>query len=77
MPRNLLLRAATAEIARNVEQAAVGTTEVSSSIGTVTTAAGATGAAAGEVLTAARRLSQQAATMQDFVGRFVHEVRAA
>jgi methyl-accepting chemotaxis protein len=70
-------QAATAEIARNVEQAATGTTEVSSSIGTVTTAAGATGAAAGEVLTAARQLSQQAATMQDFVGRFVHEVRAA
>ena len=70
-------QAATAEIARNVEQAATGTTEVSSSIGTVTTAAGQTGSAAGEVLTAARQLSQQASTMQDFVERFVHEVRAA
>ena len=70
-------QAATSEIARNVEQAAVGTTEVSTTIGSVTAAAGETGSAAGEVLTAARQLSQQAATMQDFVGRFVHEVRAA
>ncbi|MDG4575281.1 MAG: methyl-accepting chemotaxis protein [Defluviicoccus sp.] len=70
-------QAATAEIARSVEQAATGTQEVSSTIDTVTAAAGETGTAAGEVLTAARQLSQQAATMQDFVGRFVHEVRAA
>lgn len=70
-------QAATSEIARSVEQAAAGTQEVSSTIDTVTAAAGETGTAAGEVLTAARQLSQQAATMQDFVGRFVHEVRAA
>ena len=70
-------QAATAEIARNVEQASSGTQEVSSTISTVTTAAGETGTAAGDVLTAARQLSQQATTMQDYVGRFVHEVRAA
>lgn len=70
-------QAATAEIARNVEQAATGTAEVSATIGTVTAAAGETGSAAGEVLTAARQLTQQAGSMQDFVGRFVHEVRAA
>ena len=70
-------QAATSEIARSVEQAATGTQEVSSTIDTVTAAAGETGTAAGEVLTAARQLSQQASTMQDFVGRFVHEVRAA
>ncbi|MDG4603085.1 MAG: HAMP domain-containing methyl-accepting chemotaxis protein [Defluviicoccus sp.] len=70
-------QAATSEIARSVEQAATGTQEVSSTIDTVTAAAGETGTAAGEVLTAARQLSQQAATMQDFVGRFVREVRAA
>ncbi len=70
-------QAATSEIARNVEQASAGTSEVSSTITGVTQAAGETGAAAGEVLSAAQALSEQSAEMQAFVEKFLNEVRAA
>ncbi len=70
-------QAATSEIARNVEQASAGTSEVSSTITGVTQAAGETGAAAGEVLTAAQALAQQSEEMQRFVEKFLNEVRAA
>jgi len=69
--------AATQEIARNVEEAAKGTQEVSSNIGGVTGAANGTGAAAGQVLTAARSLSGQSAEMRELVEDFLSKVKAA
>ena len=67
---------ATQEIARNVEQAAAGTTEVSSNISGVNQAADETGAAAGELLTAANDLSVQSETLNNELGSFLATVRA-
>ncbi len=69
--------AATREIARNVQQAAIGTQEISSTIGDVQQAADGTGSAAGEVLHAARALSQQSARRSGVVDRFIRQVRSA
>ncbi|MGQ9369796.1 methyl-accepting chemotaxis protein [Azospirillum sp. ST 5-10] len=69
--------AATAEISRNVQQAAQGTHEVSGTIGQVTEAAGETGTAAGQVLSAAGELSQQAETLRGEVERFLAGIKAA
>lgn len=69
--------AATTEIARNVEQASAGTTEVSSNIAGVTQAANETGAAAGQIATAAGNLSQQSETLRSEVNKFLTTVRAA
>ena len=69
--------AATAEIARNVQQAAEGTQHISENIETVTTAAGQTGSAAGQVLTAARSLSREAVELKAVVGSFLQAVRTA
>jgi len=69
--------AATQEIARNVQQAATGTQEVANNVGGVTEAAGETGSAATEVLTAANILSRQASSLRDSVGLFLQEIRAA
>ncbi|WP_448187696.1 methyl-accepting chemotaxis protein [Azospirillum sp. sgz301742] len=69
--------AATREIARNVQQAAVGTQEISSTIGSVQQAADGTGSAAGEVLHAARALSQQSERLSGEVERFIRQVRSA
>jgi methyl-accepting chemotaxis protein len=69
--------AATQEITRNIQQAAVGTTEVSGNISGVTQAMSETGAAAGKVLGAAGELSKQAETLRIRVAAFLTEVRAA
>ncbi len=69
--------AATQEIARNVEETAKGTREVSSNISGVTEAAGGTGAAATQVLTASRALTEQASVLKGVVQTFLDNVKAA
>jgi len=69
--------AATREITRNVQQAAVGTQEVASNIAGVQQAANDTGAAATHVLSAAQELSQQAERLTGEVGDFLAGVRSA
>ena len=69
--------AATQEIARNVQQAAAGTTAVSGTISEVTRSVADTGTAAGHVLDAAGALSRQAETLRSQVGNFLSAVRAA
>ena len=68
---------ATQEIARNVQQAAAGTQEVSSNIVGVSQGANDTGAAANQVLGAARELSQQAEQLRSEVGGYIAGVKAA
>ena len=68
-------RAATHEIARNVQHAAKGTGDVSANIGGVSQAAGATGQAAAKVLTIAQDLAQQSDQLQAEVDRFVTQIR--
>jgi methyl-accepting chemotaxis protein len=68
---------ATQEIARNVQEAAQGTGQVSSNITGVNQAADKTGVAAGKVLVSAEQLSGQAATLRADVDRFVANIRAA
>jgi methyl-accepting chemotaxis protein len=68
---------ATSEIARNVQQAAVGTQEVSSHIQGVSQAAESTGTAAGMALTMASNLSHEADTLQAEVNSFIARVQAA
>jgi methyl-accepting chemotaxis protein len=67
--------AATQEIARNVQQAAAGTTEVTTNIVHVTQAAGETGAAAGELLSASGELSTQSELLRKQVDQFIAGVR--
>jgi methyl-accepting chemotaxis protein len=69
--------AATQEIARNVQEAATGTAEVSSNISGVTEAATTTSAAAEQVLGAAGELSRQSELLRTKVETFLAEVRAA
>jgi len=69
--------AATQEIARNVQQAAVGTNEVSQNIGGVSTAAGETGQAANQVLDASSALAREAEGLRGEVDRFLAGVKAA
>lgn len=68
---------ATQEIARNVQEAARGTSVVSDHIGGVTRAADKTGAAAGQVLTSADELNEQATVLKHRVDTFVASIRAA
>ncbi|MEM8813661.1 MAG: methyl-accepting chemotaxis protein [Pseudomonadota bacterium] len=68
--------AATAEIARNIDHAAVGTTEVSSGIDVVNRAIQDSGDAGGQVLDASKELSERGETMRTEVSRFLDEVRA-
>jgi len=68
---------ATQEIARNVQDAASGTEEVSKNIAGVNEASQESGAAAGEVTTAAGELSQQAELLKGEVGSFIAQVRSA
>ncbi len=68
---------ATQEIARNVSEAAAGTSEVTSNITDVTTAAARTGETSGEVLQAARELSDQAETLRKEVDSFLSDIKAA
>ncbi len=69
--------AATKEIARNVQQAAQGTQEVSSNIAGVTEAAQHTGTAAAQLLGASGELSIQAETMRNQVEKFISSIKAA
>ena len=65
------------EIARNVQQAATGTQEVASNIDGVRQAAGETGSAASQVMTASRSLSRETTRLKDTVDTFLADVRAA
>ena len=69
--------ATTRDIAKNVQQAAKGTREVSGNIAGVTEAAGAAGNAASLVAEAAAGLAQQSQTLSEEVERFLARVRAA
>ena len=68
---------ATQEIARNVQEAALGTGQVSSNIAAVNHAAEKTGSASNGVLASAEQLSTQAATLRTDVDRFLANIRAA
>jgi methyl-accepting chemotaxis protein len=68
---------ATREIARNIQAAAQGSSEIAHHIGSVDSAASATGQAAKNVLTGARQLDSQATMLQSAVAGFLTEVRAA
>lgn len=69
--------AATAEIARNVQQAAVGSAHVSAGLVEVTNAAEQTGTVADQVHGAAIELSRNAETLQKEIHDFLAGIRAA
>jgi methyl-accepting chemotaxis protein len=69
--------AATHEITRNTQEAARGTGEVSRNITGVNAAAGHTGKAASDVLTASTRLGDQAQSLRSEMDRFFADIRAA
>ena len=69
--------AATKEIARNVQQASIGTPEVSGHITTVSQAAGETGTAAGEVLNSVKVLVQLSNALRNDIDGFINNIRAA
>ncbi|MCJ2062328.1 methyl-accepting chemotaxis protein [Methylobacterium sp. J-088] len=69
--------AATSEIVRNVAQAAQGTQAVSEDIADVHKAAGETGAASGQVLSAAQELARYSERLGQEVSTFLAAVRAA
>jgi methyl-accepting chemotaxis protein len=69
--------AATQEISRNVQQAALGTEAVSENINDVQRGAAETGLASAQVLSAAQSLSQQSNHLKLEVGKFLTTVRAA
>ena len=66
--------AATQEIARSIDQAFIGTQEVSSNVGALTTAATASGQCAAQVLHLAGQLSQESGTLETQVDVFVHRI---
>jgi PAS domain S-box-containing protein len=68
--------AATREISRNVQQAAQGTVQVSTSIADVQRGATETGSASSQVLSAARLLSQDSNRLKTEVHKFLGSVRA-
>jgi methyl-accepting chemotaxis protein len=69
--------AATHEITRNTQEAARGTGEVSRNITGVNAAAGHTGKAASDVLTASTQLGDQAQSLRSEMDRFFADIRAA
>ena len=69
--------AATREISRNGQHAAVGTCDVTANINGVSQATGDTRAAAGEVLSASGRMIEQSTALSAAVDRFLAKVRAA
>ena len=69
--------AATQEIARNVQEAAQGTGQVSSNIVGVNQVAAETGAAADQVLASADELGKQAEILRGDVDGFLAKIRAA
>jgi methyl-accepting chemotaxis protein len=68
---------ATREIARNIQHAAGGTSEVSSNIVGVTTASAEAGAAASEVLTASSALRRETDVLRAEIDAFLSNIRAA
>jgi methyl-accepting chemotaxis protein len=69
--------AATREIARNIQHAAGGTSEVSSNIVGVSSASTEAGTAAGEVLTASGALRREADVLRAEIDAFLQNIRAA
>lgn len=69
--------AATREIARNIQHAAGGTSEVSSNIIGVSTASTEAGSAAGEVLSASGALRREADVLRAEIDAFLSNIRAA
>jgi methyl-accepting chemotaxis protein len=69
--------AATREIARNIQHAAGGTSQVSSNIVGVSTASAEAGAAASEVLTASGALRREADVLRAEIDAFLSNIRAA
>jgi methyl-accepting chemotaxis protein len=69
--------AATQEIARNVQQAALGSTQVATSIADVNRGAGDTGSASSQVLSSAQLLSNENKRLKAEVAKFLATVRAA
>jgi methyl-accepting chemotaxis protein len=69
--------AATQEISRNVQQAAIGSTQVATSIADVNRGAGDTGSASSQVLSAAQMLSNENKRLKAEMARFLATVRAA
>ena len=69
--------AATREIARNIQHAAGGTSEVSSNIVGVSSASSQAGTAAGEVLTASDALRREADVLRAEIDAFLSNIRAA
>jgi len=68
---------ATAEIARNIQEAATGTQEVSSHIVGVTAAASESGRTAQDVLGSTERLTAQSEALGGEVDRFLNRIKAA
>jgi len=68
---------ATQEIARNVQQAAIGSTQVATSIADVNRGAGDTGSASSQVLSSAQLLSNENKRLKAEVVKFLATVRAA
>jgi methyl-accepting chemotaxis protein len=69
--------AATREIARNIQHAAGGTSEVSSNIVGVSTASAEAGSAAGEVLSASGALRRETDVLRSEIDAFLSNIRAA
>ena len=69
--------AATREIARNIQHAAGGTSEVSSNIVGVSTASAEAGSAAGEVLGASSALRRETDVLRSEIDAFLSNIRAA
>ena len=69
--------ATTAAVARNVQQAAMGTNEVTTNIAAVLQAAEVSSSAATQVLSSASELARQSETLRGEVRKFVEHVRAA
>jgi len=69
--------AATQEIARNVQEAAAGTRSVTGNVEHLRAGAGTTGAAATQVLGAAKELARHSESLRQEVGHFLAGVKAA
>jgi methyl-accepting chemotaxis protein len=68
--------ATTQQIARDVQHAAIGTSQVATNIGNVSQGASATGSASVQVLTSARSLSSESDNLRREVAKFLTTVRA-
>jgi methyl-accepting chemotaxis protein len=69
--------ATTHEIARNVQQAATGTLQVSAKIADVQRGVDESGSAASQVLSAAQSLSGESTRLRAELDRFMQNIRAA